>query len=120
MDRNEITGAIIGAGMRVSNTLGVGYLEKVYENALTHEIRKVGLAVEQQAQLSVFYDSVEVGHFSPDLLVEGMVIVELKVARAIDPMHEAQLLNYLRATGLHTGLILNFGTPHLGIRRMNL
>lgn len=106
--------------MRVSNTLGVGYLEKVYENSLALEIRKDGLLVLQQAQLSVFYDGVEVGHYNPDLLVEREIIVELKVARAIDLAHEAQVLNYLRATNLHTGLILNFGTKHLGIRRMNL
>ena len=120
MDRNEITGAIIGCGMRVSNALGVGYLERVYENALAHEIRKAGLAIGQHPSLTVMYDGVEVGHYTPDLLVEREVIVELKVAKAIDPAHEAQVLNYLRTTDLRIGLILNFGTPHLGVRRMNL
>src|SRR5262245_40533571 len=120
MDTNTITGAIIGCAFRVSNALGVGYLEKVYENALAHELRKSGLLVLQQAQVPVMYDGVEVGHYSPDLLVERMVIVELKVAKTIDEMHQAQLLNYLRSTKLNSGLILNFGTTHLGVRRMNL
>jgi GxxExxY protein len=120
MDTNTMTGAIIGGGILVSNALGVGYLEKVYENALAHEIRKVGLRVLQHPALTVTYDGIEVGHYTPDLLVEEQIIVELKAARAIDPAHEAQVLNYLRATNLRTGLILNFGTPRLGIRRMHL
>jgi GxxExxY protein len=120
MDTNGITGVVIGAAMRVSNVLGVGHLERVYENALAHEIRKGGLVVLQQAAVPVDYDDVEVGHYSPDLLIERQVLVELKAARAIDERHEAQLLNYLRATNLHAGLILNFGTPRLRIRRMNL
>ena len=120
MDMNSITGAIIGCAFRVSNSLGTGFLEKVYENALAHELRKESLAVLQQAQIAVTYDGVEVGHYNPDLLVERMVIVELKVAKAIEEAHEAQLLNYLRSTGLRAGLLLNFGTSRLGVRRMNL
>lgn len=103
-----------------SNTLGVGFLEKVYENALCVEMRRQGLDVIQQAQIAVFYEGVEVGRYSADFIVERRVIVELKVARLIDTAHEAQLLNYLRATGLEAGLLLNFGTPRMGVRRMHL
>lgn len=120
MELDEITEAIIGGGIRVSNTLGVGLLEKVYENALRIELQRLGIGVVQQAPISVFYDGVEVGHYAVDLLVERQVVVELKVAKLIDQAHEAQVLNYLRATGLRAGLILNFGTPRMGIRRMHL
>ena len=118
MEINEITGVVIGCAMRVSNTLGVGFLEKVYENAMVHELRKAGVSAAQQHPLKVFYDGILVGEYAADLLVEGVVIVELKAAKAIDPAHQAQLLNYLKATGLKVGLILDFGTPQLGIKRM--
>ena len=120
MELDRITEGIIGCGIRVSNALGVGFLERVYENALSIEMRKLGLDVIQQAQLSVYYDGVEVGRYSADFVVANQVIVELKVAKLIDPAHEAQLLNYLRASGLKTGLLLNFGTPRMGVRRMHL
>ena len=120
MGLNEITQLVIGSAFRVSNTLGVGFLERIYENAMAIELGRSGLSFEQQSPISVFYEGIEVGRYWPDLLVEGHVIVELKVAKAIDPAHEAQVLNYLRATNLHAGLILNFGTARLGIRRMHL
>lgn len=120
MELDRVTERIIGCGIRVSNTLGVGFLEKVYENALFVEMRRQGLHVVQQAQIAVFYEGVEVGRYSADFIVEQRVIVELKVARLIDTAHEAQLLNYLRATGLGAGLLLNFGTPRMGVRRMHL
>jgi len=120
MELDRITEGIIGCGIRVSNTLGVGFLEKVYENALCVEMRRQSLDVIQQAQIAVFYEGVEVGRYAADFVVEHKVIVELKVARLIDTAHEAQLLNYLRATGLTAGLILNFGTPRMGVRRMHL
>ncbi len=119
MGLNEATQLVIGCGIRVSNTLGVGFLEKIYENAMAIELARSGLSFEQQSPISVFYEGIEVGRYWPDLLVEGQVIVELKVAKAIDPAHEAQVLNYLRATNLLAGLILNFGTPRMGIRRMH-
>jgi GxxExxY protein len=104
--------------LAVSNGLGCGFLERVYEAALAHELRKAGLAVQQQEPLSIFYDGVVVGEYRTDLVVNSAVIVEVKASKAIDPMHQAQLLNYLKASGLRVGLILNFGTPRLGIRRM--
>lgn len=104
--------------MQVSRSLGCGFLERVYETALTHELRKGGVDVEVQRLFSVVYDGVVVGNYRADMIVGRRVIVEIKAARTIDPAHVAQLLNYLRASGLHTGLILNFGTPRLGIKRL--
>jgi GxxExxY protein len=118
MNTDEITERVIGCAITVSNTLGAGFLEKVYENALVHEIRKAGMQVTQQQPMVVRYDGVVVGEYTADLVVEDVALVELKAAKAIDPIHEAQLLNYLKATGLRVGLILNFGTPRLGIKRM--
>ncbi|MFN0110581.1 MAG: GxxExxY protein [Blastocatellia bacterium] len=115
---NKITEVIIGAAMKVSNTMGVGFLEKVYENALALEIRKVGLKVEQQKPISVVYEGATVGRYVADLVVEDTVLVELKAAKAIDDIHQAQLLNYLKATRLKIGLLINFGTSRLGIKRM--
>jgi GxxExxY protein len=115
---DKITEKIIGCAMTVSNTLGAGFLEKVYENALAIELRKAGLKVEQQKSISVMYSGQVVGHYIADLLVEGVVIVELKAARVIDDIHQAQMLNYLKATHLKIGLILNFGTSKMGIKRM--
>jgi GxxExxY protein len=115
---DKITEKIIGCAMTVSNTLGAGFLEKVYENALAIELRKAGLKVEQQKPISVMYSGQVVGHYIADLLVEGVVIVELKAARVIDDIHQAQMLNYLKATHLKIGLILNFGTSKMGIKRM--
>jgi len=117
---NELTHRIIGCAMRVSNTLGTGFLEKVYENALVIEMRKTGLVVEQQKRLLVYYDGQVVGDYTADIVVNDCILLELKAAKAIDSAHEAQLLNYLKTTGLHIGLIINFGTPRLKIKRMVL
>jgi len=115
-----ITEKIIGCAMKVSNTLGVGYLEKVYENALVVELARAGLSVEQQKPLKVTYEGVIVGDFAADIIVNASVLIELKAAKIIDQTHQAQLLNYLRATGIKIGLILNFGTSRLGVKRMVL
>ena len=114
----ETTGRIIGCAIRVSDALGCGFLERLYEAALAHEIRKAGFSVRQQYPFSVMYDGIVVGEYRADLVVEDQVIVEVKAAKAIDATHESQLLNYLKATRLPIGLILNFGTPRLGIKRM--
>jgi GxxExxY protein len=105
----ELTDTIIGAFYRVYNTLGSGFLEKVYENALTHELRKQGLRVVQQAPVKVFYDGIMVGEYFADLLVNELVILELKAAENLMPQHEAQLLHYLKSTDIEVGLLLNFG-----------
>ena len=120
MEEQELTRQIIGCAMKVSNTLGAGFLEKVYKNALALELRRSGLATRQQVPLAVFYEGEIVGEYVADLIVENQVLLELKTARALDGSHQAQLLNYLRATELRIGLILNFGTKRLGIKRMVL
>ena len=117
---NEITEKIIGCAYKVMNELGCGFLEKVYENALAHEIRKLGLNVEQQEKIKVFYDKIEVGKYEPDLLVEGLIIVELKTVRTLEDIHKAQCLNYLKATGFKTCLLINFGNPRVEIKRFSL
>jgi GxxExxY protein len=117
---NDISGKIIGAAMTVSNTLGVGFLEKVYENALVHELRKSGLRVEQQRPLKVTYDGTVVGEYAADMVVEDTVLVELKAVKAVDQVHMAQCLNYLKATGMPLCLLLNFGSPRLQVKRVIL
>src|SRR5438874_13143424 len=97
-DLNFLSEQVIGAAFRVSNTLGTGFLEKVYENALAHELRKAGLSVEQQFPVPVYYDGVQVGDFFADLLVDGTLLVELKAVKAFDDVHVAQCLNYLKGT----------------------
>ena len=115
---NQVTERIIGCAFKVANTLGHGFLESVYENALAHELRKAGFNVEQQKQIDVYYDGVKVGHFDADLLVQGSVLVELKTAKALDDIHMAQCLNYLKATGLTVCLLLNFGKPKIDAKRI--
>lgn len=114
----QITEKIIGCSYTVANTLGSGFLEKVYENALAHELRKTGLAVQQQAGIAVNYDGVIVGDYVADLLVENKVLVELKTVKGIDNVHFAQCMNYLKATGLQVCLLINFGTPRIEIKRV--
>jgi GxxExxY protein len=113
----KLSERIIGCGFVVSNKLGVGFLEKVYENALAYELRKAGLQVLQQHSMEVRYDGVVVGAYSADLLIENSVLVELKAVKALDAVHAAQCLNYLKATGLSLCLLLNFGNPRLEVRR---
>ena len=113
-----LTERVIGCAYAVGNTLGNGFLEKVYENALAHELRKAGLQVEQQRNLKVVYDGVVVGDYVADLLVDNSVLVELKSAKAFDDIHVAQCLNYLKASGLQVCLLINFGTPRVEVKRV--
>ena len=117
---SELTEKIIGCAFKVSNTLGCGYVEKVYENALAHELRKAGLLVEQQKRVDVVYDGVLVGYFDADIVVESVVILEIKAVRALDDAHKAQTLNYLKSTGIRLGLLINFGVPRVEIKRVAL
>lgn len=112
-----LTDRIIGAAFDVSNELGVGFLEQVYEGALEIELQEAGLSVQRQLAIPIAYKGRPIGDYFADLVVNDTVIIELKAVERIARIHEAQLLNYLRATGLRVGLILNFGTPRLGIRR---
>ncbi len=109
LKHSEITGAIIKSFYKVYNSLGYGFLEKVYENSLVIELVELGLHVEQQKGVNVYYRGHLVGEYFTDLVVENAVVVELKTAAAISSAHEAQLINYLRATEFEVGLLLNFG-----------
>jgi len=113
-----ITEKIIGCAYTVANTLGCGFLEKVYENALAHELRKEGLVVLQQAGVNVIYDGIVVGEYVSDLLVENEILVELKAVKALDNIHMAQCMNYLKATGLQVCLLINFGSPRIEVKRV--
>ena len=115
---NLVSEKIIGCAFIVSNTLGVGFLEKVYENALTHELRKAGLTVEQQHNVVVHYDGVVVGTYTADLLVENAVLVELKAVTALNTVHSTQCINYLKGSHLWLCLLLNFGSTRLEIKRL--
>jgi GxxExxY protein len=107
--QSDLTEKIIGAFYKVYNQMGFGFSERVYENALTIELKNQGLDVIQQAAITVFYGASRVGEFSADLLINQAVIVELKAVQQILEEHEAQLLNYLKATQIEVGLLLNFG-----------
>jgi len=114
---NEVTKRIIGCAYSVSNGLGAGFLEKVYENALAHELRKSGLYAQQQQPIKVAYDGIVVGDYLADIVVEDSVIVELKAVKTFDDVHFAQCINYLKATGMKICLLINFGQPKVEIKR---
>jgi GxxExxY protein len=105
----EISDKILKAFYTVYNTLGYGFLEKVYENSMMIELRKIGIECKQQMHIKVYYDDIKVGNYFADLIVEDKIIVELKAAENLCEEHEAQLVNYLRATDIEVGLLLNFG-----------
>ena len=111
---------IIGLCYRVANTLGHGFIEKVYENALAIELRRAKVAFVQQQSVEVFYEGAKVGHDKADLIVEGRVIVEVKAIQALSDIDVAQGLNYLRATGLPTCLLINFGKAKIEVRRLGM
>jgi GxxExxY protein len=115
---DELTERIICCAYNVMNVLGAGFLEKVYENALAHELRKCNLSVKQQAPIRVTYDGVVVGDYAADLCVNDAVLVELKAIKALDTAHQAQCMNYLKATGFQVCLLLNFGCPRVEIKRI--
>ena len=116
MKDSNLTETIIGCAFKVHNALGPGFLEQVYENALRIELVKQGLQIKQQAPIEVNYEGQVVGSYYADLWVEDRVIVELKAVRKLSKAHEVQLVNYLTATGVDTGLLLNFG-PSVEVKR---
>jgi len=120
MDLNELTYLINGAIFEVNRILGPGFLEKVYENALLMELKARGLKVVAQHPINVRYKDQIVGEYFADLLVEDQVIIELKTVDKIERIHEAQLLNYLKATGIKVGLLVNFKNTKADIKRMVL
>lgn len=115
MDIKQLTEIVIKCAFRVHNTLGSGYLEKVYENALRLDLEAEGLRVQQQAPIQVRYRGQVVGDFIADLVVEGRLIVEIKAVQKLAVEHEVQLVNYLTATGVDDGLLINFG-PSVEVR----
>jgi GxxExxY protein len=117
MQHEKLTEMIIGCAMKVHRTLGPGFLESVYQKGLSHELRKVGLDVECRKPIQVIYDGVVVGDFTADMLVEGVILIENKAVQALILAHEVQLVNYLTATGIELGLLLNFGAEALEFRR---
>ncbi len=115
---NRITEKIIGCAYRVSNTLGSGFLEKVYENALAYELNKSGLKVKQQSPIQVMYEDIIVGDYISDLFIEDTVLVEIKTVKQLDDGHMAQCMNYLKATGLNICMLFNFSNRRLEIKRI--
>ncbi len=115
---NTLTQQIIGCAFKVSNTLGSGFLEKVYENALAYELRKAGLPVEQQFPIDVLYENINVGQYTADLLVENAILIELKAVNKLEDIHTTQCLNYIQATGYPLCLLINFYPAKIEIRRI--
>jgi len=105
----EITERIIGAAYKVYNTLGFGFLEKIYEKALVIEMKKMGLDVKTQEPIKVLYEGVTVGDYVADIVINGKIIVEAKAVKSLEEIHEVQLVNYLKATKIEVGLLINFG-----------
>ncbi|MBU5636055.1 GxxExxY protein [Geomonas sp. Red69] len=114
----DLTGKILAACFDVSNELGNGFLESVYERSLLIALEEAGLQARAQVPLQVFYRKKNVGDFYADVVVEGTVLLELKAVKALAPEHVAQVLNYLKATGIGVGLLINFGSPKLEYRRL--
>lgn len=115
----ELTEKIIEAAFEVMKELGSGFLESVYEKALLIVLRQKGMTARSQVPLKVSFCGEVVGEFFADVLVDDKVIVELKAVKALLPEHQAQLINYLKATGIDVGLLINFGTPKLEVRRVH-
>ncbi|MBK9216232.1 MAG: GxxExxY protein [Chloracidobacterium sp.] len=117
---DKISERIIGCAFTVGNKLGCGFLEKVYDNALAWELAKAGLTIQTQQELLVHYDGEVVGKYEADLVVNGLVLIELKAVRDLNDIHRAQCLNYLRATGFRLCLLINFGNPRVEVKRIIL
>ncbi len=120
MDLSDITYGIRGAVFEVNRVLGSGFLEKVYENALLIELHARGFKAESQVPIKVYYKENVVGEYIADILVEGTVIVELKTVEKLEKLHDAQLLNYLKGTGIQVGILVNMKYPKAEIKRMVL
>ena len=118
LKHQELTRAIIGCAMEVINGLGSGFLESVYEKALLLALRQKGLSVRSQHPIKVMFRNECVGDFFTDLLVEDKILIELKAVKAIAPEHQAQIINYLNATGIEVGLLINFGSSKLEYKRL--
>lgn len=120
MLHKELTKAILGCAFEVSNQLGAGFLESVYQKAMQVALRSHGLATHVEHPIKVMFQGECVGDFYADILVENKVIVELKAVKALAPEHQAQVVNYLNATGIEVGLLINFGNPKLEYKRFSM
>ena len=120
MNLNDITYKINGAIFEVNKVLGAGFLEIIYKRALLIELRKRGLKAQSEVPIQVLYKGELVGDYFADIIVEDRIILELKAIEKLQTVHEAQLLNYLKATGMHVGLLINFTHPKAEIKRMVL
>ena len=116
-DSSDLTEKVIGCAYRVYNTMGSGFLESVYEKCLAIELEIAGLKAEFQKPINVFYASQQVGNFTADIFIENQVIVELKAVRRLVSAHEVQLVNYLAATKIQVGLLINFGEKQVEVKR---
>ncbi len=114
---DDLVDKIIDACNKIYNKLGSGFIESVYENCLIIELKKIGLLVENQKSIQVFYDGQEVGYFTADIIVENKIILELKAIKELTKIHEDQLVNYLAATGKDVGLLINFGSKEVQVKR---
>ena len=114
----ELSYEIVGISMKIFNDLGHGFLEKVYENALKNELENIGLKVKQQYPIEVKYNGKTIGDYIADLLIDDKLIIELKTVEKLSKIHEAQLLNYLKATGLRFGLLINFSPYKLEFKKL--
>ena len=113
----DLAGKVIGLAMKIHSTLGSGFLESVYHKALAHELEKAGMRFESEKPLNVFYEGALVGEFAADFLVENELIIELKAVQNLLPAHEVQTVNYLVATGIDIGLLINFGGERLEFKK---
>ncbi|MEI6576342.1 MAG: GxxExxY protein [Bacteroidota bacterium] len=120
MKYEEITELILKSAFEVAKELGAGFLESVYEKAMIIALKQNGLSVKDQHSISVYFRNENVGNFYADLLVNDLVLIELKAVKALVPEHQAQVINYLKATGIEVGLLINFGNSKLEYRRLEL
>jgi GxxExxY protein len=114
---DKLTETVIGCAMKVHRSLGAGFLESVYANALAHELGKAGISYQREAPINVVYDNTIVGEFRSDFQVENKLIIELKAVEVLSAVHEVQVVNYLSATNINVGLLLNFGSNSLQFKR---
>ncbi|HEY0834850.1 MAG TPA: GxxExxY protein [Azospirillum sp.] len=119
-EKDPLTHEIIGAAFEVGNVMGHGFLEAVYRKALVQELRLRGLPTREEVEFKIDYKGASVGRYVADLIVADVIVVEIKAVESLIPAHTGQVLNYLRAAGLNKGLLLNFGSPKVGFRRVAL
>ncbi len=119
MRYEELTTKVIGKCIKIHKNLGMGFLEKVYENALIHELESLGVHVSSQQRIDVYYEDKVVGTYTPDIIIDEKLIIELKATNIITSNDPSQLRNYLKASKINLGLIINFGNDTLGIRRID-